>query len=98
MLLCPSHTFALSLSILVSALSTQPKTAQRVLPRCFTEVMLRLANPLRAVVPGLFKGGPKGALRCLGLRHGVGAARVSSRCKSSLRWSARSPGGGPCLA
>ncbi|KIY97876.1 hypothetical protein MNEG_10087 [Monoraphidium neglectum] len=32
----------------------------RVLPRCFTEVMLRLANPLRAVVPGLFKGGPKG--------------------------------------
>jgi cytochrome P450 len=33
----------------------------RVLPRCFTEIMLRIANPLRAVAPGAFKTGPKGA-------------------------------------
>ncbi|GBF95033.1 cytochrome P450 [Raphidocelis subcapitata] len=33
----------------------------RVLPRCFTEVMLRLVNPARDFAPGLFKGGPKGA-------------------------------------
>lgn len=33
----------------------------RVLPRCFTEVMLRLANPLREVFPSAFNGGPKGA-------------------------------------
>lgn len=32
----------------------------RVLPRCFTEVMLRVANPLRAVFPRWFKNGPKG--------------------------------------
>ncbi|KAI8464092.1 MAG: cytochrome P450 [Monoraphidium minutum] len=34
----------------------------RVLPRCFTEVMLRIANPLRPIVPSLFKTGPKGAV------------------------------------
>eukprot|EP00882_Tetradesmus_deserticola_P015170 GHRQ01016154.1.p1 GENE.GHRQ01016154.1~~GHRQ01016154.1.p1 ORF type:complete len:527 (+),score=223.12 GHRQ01016154.1:158-1738(+) len=33
----------------------------RVLPRCFTEVMLRIANPLREVFPGQHKNGPKGA-------------------------------------
>eukprot|EP00882_Tetradesmus_deserticola_P020666 GHRQ01022328.1.p1 GENE.GHRQ01022328.1~~GHRQ01022328.1.p1 ORF type:complete len:137 (+),score=47.97 GHRQ01022328.1:169-579(+) len=32
----------------------------RVLPRCFTEVMLRIANPLREVFPGQHKNGPKG--------------------------------------
>jgi hypothetical protein len=32
----------------------------RVLPRCFTEVMLRIANPLRELFPGLHKNGPKG--------------------------------------
>jgi len=32
----------------------------RVLPRCFTEVMLRVANPLRAMLPRYFKNGPKG--------------------------------------
>lgn len=32
----------------------------RVLPRCFTEVMLRIANPLREVFPGLHNNGPKG--------------------------------------
>jgi len=31
----------------------------RVLPRCFTEVMLRVANPLRPVFPTWFKGGDK---------------------------------------
>ncbi|KAI8464712.1 MAG: cytochrome P450 [Monoraphidium minutum] len=33
----------------------------RVLPRCFTEVMLRVANPVRQMVPSLFKGGDKGS-------------------------------------
>lgn len=33
----------------------------RVLPRCFTEVMMRIANPLRAAFPTAFKNGPKGA-------------------------------------
>lgn len=32
----------------------------RVLPRCFTEVMLRIANPLRDLLPGLHHNGPKG--------------------------------------
>lgn len=32
----------------------------RVLPRCFTEVMLRVANPLRHLTPGLVRGGRKG--------------------------------------
>jgi len=34
----------------------------RVLPRCFTEVMLRVANPLRPVFPRWFKNGPKGEI------------------------------------
>eukprot|EP00882_Tetradesmus_deserticola_P021210 GHRQ01022960.1.p2 GENE.GHRQ01022960.1~~GHRQ01022960.1.p2 ORF type:complete len:216 (+),score=80.37 GHRQ01022960.1:424-1071(+) len=33
----------------------------RVLPRCFTEVMLRVANPLRPIFPNWFKYGDKGA-------------------------------------
>jgi cytochrome P450 len=33
----------------------------RVLPRCFTEVMLRVINPLRPIFPSWFKNGPKGA-------------------------------------
>lgn len=33
----------------------------RVLPRCFTEVMLRVANPLRPIIPSAFKNGPKGS-------------------------------------
>lgn len=32
----------------------------RVLPRCFTEVMLRVVNPLRPIVPQMFKNGKKG--------------------------------------
>lgn len=32
----------------------------RVLPRCFTEVMLRVANPLRPLFPTFFRYGPKG--------------------------------------
>ncbi|KAF5828281.1 cytochrome P450, partial [Dunaliella salina] len=32
----------------------------RVLPRCFTEVMLRVANPLRALAPSKWRGGEKG--------------------------------------
>jgi hypothetical protein len=32
----------------------------RVLPRAFTEVMRRIANPLRPLLPGLFKNGKKG--------------------------------------
>jgi len=32
----------------------------RVLPRCFTEVMLRIANPLRPLFPTAFRYGPKG--------------------------------------
>ncbi|GBF93726.1 cytochrome P450 [Raphidocelis subcapitata] len=32
----------------------------RVLPRCFTEVMLRIANPVRQLAPRMFKGGAKG--------------------------------------
>jgi len=32
----------------------------RVLPRCFTEVMLRVANPVRQMVPSMFKHGSKG--------------------------------------
>lgn len=32
----------------------------RVLPRCFTEVMRRIANPLRAWAPRAFKNGPRG--------------------------------------
>jgi cytochrome P450 len=32
----------------------------RVLPRCFTEVMLRITNPLRPLLPALFKNGAKG--------------------------------------
>ena len=44
----------------------------RVLPRCFTEVMLRVANPLRPAFPHWFKSGDKGAraacvLLCAGL-------------------------------
>jgi cytochrome P450 len=37
----------------------------RVLPRCFTEVMMRIANPARALLPGAFKYGPKGACWCV---------------------------------
>lgn len=37
-----------------------PSHLLRVLPRAFTEVMRRVANPLRGVAPGLFKNGPKG--------------------------------------
>ncbi|GBF91428.1 cytochrome P450 [Raphidocelis subcapitata] len=33
----------------------------RVLPRCFTEVMLRVINPLRPIFPNWFNNGPKGA-------------------------------------
>ncbi|KIZ01997.1 putative cytochrome P450 [Monoraphidium neglectum] len=33
----------------------------RVLPRCFTEVMLRVINPLRPKFPHWFQTGPKGA-------------------------------------
>ncbi|KAF6266201.1 cytochrome P450 [Scenedesmus sp. NREL 46B-D3] len=33
----------------------------RVLPRCFTEVMLRIANPIRPLFPTMFKYGPKGS-------------------------------------
>ena len=40
---------------------TPPKKQQRVLPRCFTEVMLRIANPVRQLAPRMFKGGAKGA-------------------------------------
>lgn len=32
----------------------------RVLPRCFTEVMLRIANPMRELFPGFHRNGPKG--------------------------------------
>eukprot|EP00878_Enallax_costatus_P000395 GHUV01000482.1.p1 GENE.GHUV01000482.1~~GHUV01000482.1.p1 ORF type:complete len:459 (+),score=124.68 GHUV01000482.1:1092-2468(+) len=32
----------------------------RVLPRCFTEVMLRIANPIRPLIPSAFKNGQKG--------------------------------------
>jgi hypothetical protein len=32
----------------------------RVLPRCFTEVMLRIANPLRGMFPGQHRNGAKG--------------------------------------
>ena len=31
----------------------------RLLPRCFTEVMMRIANPLRPIFPTWFKGGDK---------------------------------------
>jgi hypothetical protein len=31
----------------------------RVLPRCFTEVMMRIANPLRPIFPTWFKNGGK---------------------------------------
>ncbi|KIY98801.1 Cytochrome P450 3A28 [Monoraphidium neglectum] len=34
---------------------------QRVLPRCFTEVMLRIANPARQLAPSLFVNGEKGS-------------------------------------
>ncbi|PNH05794.1 Cytochrome P450 72C1 [Tetrabaena socialis] len=37
-----------------------PSHLLRVLPRAFTEVMRRIANPLRAVAPALFKNGAKG--------------------------------------
>lgn len=33
----------------------------RVLPRCFTEVMLRVANPFRGLTPAAYKNGVKGA-------------------------------------
>ncbi|KAI8464093.1 MAG: cytochrome P450 [Monoraphidium minutum] len=33
----------------------------RVLPRCFTEVMLRVINPIRPIFPKWFNNGPKGA-------------------------------------
>jgi hypothetical protein len=36
---------------------------QRVLPRCFTEVMLRIVNPVREMAPSMFKFGTKGELR-----------------------------------
>jgi hypothetical protein len=32
----------------------------RVLPRCFTEVMLRVANPIRPIFPKWFAYGEKG--------------------------------------
>ncbi|KAG2443022.1 hypothetical protein HYH02_009438 [Chlamydomonas schloesseri] len=37
-----------------------PEHLIRVLPRAFTEVMRRIANPLRALAPGLVKKGAKG--------------------------------------
>eukprot|EP00775_Hariotina_reticulata_P012934 gene12934-13062_t len=33
----------------------------RVLPRCFTEVMLRIANPLREIFPAFHRNGSKGS-------------------------------------
>jgi hypothetical protein len=41
----------------------------RVLPRCFTEVMMRIANPLRELFPGFHKYGAKG--ECQGGRAGA---------------------------
>ncbi len=46
----------------------------RVLPRCFTEVMLRVANPVRQALPSLFKNGDKGESKESSGR--LGAVRV----------------------
>lgn len=47
------------------------RTAQdhllRVLPRCFTEVMRRIANPLRAILPWAFKSGTRGMAAIMGM-------------------------------
>lgn len=51
----------------------------RVLPRCFTEVMLRLANPLRPLAPRMFKGGLKGGPHAKGVHvsaHGTQGSRL----------------------
>jgi hypothetical protein len=59
----------------------------RVLPRCFTEVMLRIANPLRGMFPGQHRNGAKGeqlALAVLGLfwllALGFGALQQHVHC------------------
>ena len=57
---------------------------QRVLPRCFTEVMLRLVNPARAVLPGLFKSGPKGEASLVSLAPGPPLLRRAPRLAASL--------------
>jgi hypothetical protein len=45
----------------------------RVLPRCFTEVMLRVANPIRPLAPGMFKNGPKGSSAFLAFQREMGS-------------------------
>jgi hypothetical protein len=73
-----------------SLCTATPIPTQRVLPRCFTEVMLRVANPARQAVPSLFKGGDKGepaasrpllfaTLRPATQPPAAGAAAVSAR-------------------
>ena len=54
---------------------------QRVLPRCFTEVMLRVINPLRPKFPSWFNNGPKG-------EHGGESQRVA-RGLGGRSWNAR---------
>jgi hypothetical protein len=43
----------------------------RLLPRCFTEVMMRIANPLRPIFPTWFKNGGK-------VRHAFWSAMADS--------------------
>lgn len=55
----------------------------RVLPRCFTEVMLRLANPFRALAPRLYKTGAKGQCEavCICMFRWSGVRQGSSRAQ-----------------
>jgi hypothetical protein len=56
----------------------------RVLPRCFTEVMLRVANPLRPIFPNWFKGGDKGAQQLAALQCAAKCMlRIHSKCIAS---------------
>jgi hypothetical protein len=70
-----------------------PAHPQRVLPRCFTEVMLRIANPVREMAPGMFKTGPKGARRARG--GGVRAAAARGRGGAGRGVEERQGGWGP---
>jgi hypothetical protein len=60
----------------------------RVLPRCFTEVMLRVANPLRPLVPGLFKTGPKGSAAFVAFQKEMGRLLDEIQVRP-VRWQAR---------
>eukprot|EP00877_Chromochloris_zofingiensis_P000654 jgi/Chrzof1/1058/Cz01g38230.t1 len=60
----------------------RPDHLLRVLPRCFTEVMMRIANPLREAMPSLFNLAPGAPIL---LRNGTKGATAFSNFQSEMK-------------